>query len=138
MQLAPTKPLATALTPLLQIPWVAARRTRVGARHASDGGGMANVVYCSSNDLCKIIIMLYPHLPAVIPPTFHLPTLALPTPAPVDFTLRPALPLQISTQRLPPCEDIPTRNLYAVTQHLLTRRNYIFLNSLSGFYISNS
>jgi hypothetical protein len=24
---------------------------------------------------------------------------------------------------------IPTRNLYAVTQHLLTRRNFIFLNS---------
>ncbi len=51
VQLAPTKPLATALMPLLQIPWVAARRTRVGARHAPDGGGMANVVYCSSNDL---------------------------------------------------------------------------------------
>jgi hypothetical protein len=32
-----------------------------------------------------------------------------------------------------PCEDIPTWNLYAVTQHLLTRRNVIFLNSLSGF-----
>jgi hypothetical protein len=31
------------------------------------------------------------------------------------------------------CEDIPTWNLYAVTQHLLTRRNFIFLNSLSGF-----
>jgi hypothetical protein len=38
VQLAPTKPLATALTPLLQIPWVAARRTRVGARRAPDGG----------------------------------------------------------------------------------------------------
>ncbi len=24
------------------------------------------------------------------------------------------------------CEDIPTRNLYAVTQHLLTRRNFYF------------
>jgi hypothetical protein len=52
-----------------------------------------------------IIIMLYPHLLAVIPPTFHLPTLALPTPAPVDFTLRPAPPLQISTQRLPLLES---------------------------------
>jgi hypothetical protein len=31
------------------------------------------------------------------------------------------------------CEDIPTRNLYAVTQHLLTRRNFILLTSLSGF-----
>ncbi len=28
---------------------------------------------------------------------------------------------------------IPTRNLYAVTQHLLTRRNFIFLNSPRGF-----
>ncbi len=28
---------------------------------------------------------------------------------------------------------IPTRNLYAVTQHLLTRRNFLFLNSLKGF-----
>jgi hypothetical protein len=28
---------------------------------------------------------------------------------------------------------IPTRNLYAVTQHLLTRRNFLFLNSLEGF-----
>ena len=28
---------------------------------------------------------------------------------------------------------IPTWNLYAVTQHLLTRRNFIFLNSPRGF-----
>ncbi len=28
---------------------------------------------------------------------------------------------------------IPTRNLYAVTQHLLTRRNFTFLNSPRGF-----
>ncbi len=28
---------------------------------------------------------------------------------------------------------IPTRNLYAVTQHLLTIRNFIFLNSPRGF-----
>ncbi len=28
---------------------------------------------------------------------------------------------------------IPTRNLYAVTEHLLTRRNFLFLNSLKGF-----
>ncbi len=28
---------------------------------------------------------------------------------------------------------IPTRNLYAVTQHLHTRRNFIFLNSPRGF-----
>jgi hypothetical protein len=34
------------------------------------------------------------------------------------------------------CEDIPTWNLYAVTQHLLTRRNFIFLNSLRGFWRS--
>jgi hypothetical protein len=34
------------------------------------------------------------------------------------------------------CEDIPTRNLYAVTQHLLTRRNFLFLNSLKGFWRS--
>ncbi len=32
-----------------------------------------------------------------------------------------------------PCEDVPTRNLYAVTQHLLTRRNFLFLNSPRGF-----
>ncbi len=31
---------------------------------------------------------------------------------------------------------IPTRNLYAVTQPLLTRRNFIFLNSLRGFWKS--
>jgi hypothetical protein len=31
------------------------------------------------------------------------------------------------------CEDIPTRNLYAVTQHLLTRRNFIFLKTPRGF-----
>ena len=31
---------------------------------------------------------------------------------------------------------IPTRNLYAVTQHLLTRRNFIFLNSPRGFWRS--
>jgi hypothetical protein len=100
-QPAPTKPLATMLTPLLRIPWVAARRTGVGARHAPDGGGwqmlsIAVLMICVKS----IIIMLYPHLPVVIPSTFHLPTLALPTPAPVDFTLRPVLPLQISTQRL--------------------------------------
>jgi hypothetical protein len=46
-----------------------------------------------------IIIMLYPHLPAVIPPTFHLPTLALLTPAPVDITLRATLASVLS---LPP------------------------------------
>jgi hypothetical protein len=34
------------------------------------------------------------------------------------------------------CEDIPTRNLYAVTQHLLTRRSFLFLNSLKGFWRS--
>ncbi len=34
------------------------------------------------------------------------------------------------------CEDIPTQNLYAVTQHLLTRRNFLFLNSLKGFWVS--
>ncbi len=34
------------------------------------------------------------------------------------------------------CEDIPTWNLYAVTQHLLTRRNFLFLNSLKGFWRS--
>jgi hypothetical protein len=32
-----------------------------------------------------------------------------------------------------PFVRIPTRNLYAVTQHLLTRRNFLFLNSLKGF-----
>ncbi len=32
-----------------------------------------------------------------------------------------------------PAMRIPTRNLYAVTQHLLTRRNFIFLNSPRGF-----
>jgi hypothetical protein len=31
------------------------------------------------------------------------------------------------------CEDIPTQNLYAVTQHLLTRRNFLLLNALKGF-----
>ena len=31
------------------------------------------------------------------------------------------------------CEDIPTRNLYAVTQHLLTKRNFLLFNSLKGF-----
>ncbi len=31
------------------------------------------------------------------------------------------------------CEYIPTRNIYAVTQLLLTRRNFLFLNSLRGF-----
>jgi hypothetical protein len=31
---------------------------------------------------------------------------------------------------------IPTQNLYAVTQHLLTRRNFIFLNSPRGFWRS--
>jgi hypothetical protein len=39
VQLAPTKPLATVLMPLLLTPWVAVRRTRVGARRAPDGGG---------------------------------------------------------------------------------------------------
>jgi hypothetical protein len=34
------------------------------------------------------------------------------------------------------CEDIPTWNLYAVTQHLLTRKNFLFLNSLKGFWRS--
>jgi hypothetical protein len=106
VQLAPTEPLATMLMPLLQIPWVAARRTRVGARCAPDGGGwqmlsIAVLMICVNT----IIIMLYPHLPSVIPPTFHLSTLALPTLVPVDFTLRPALPLQISIQRLPPSES---------------------------------
>ncbi len=32
--------------------------------------------------------------------------------------------------------SIPTRNIYAVTQHLLTRRNFIFLNSLRSFWRS--
>jgi hypothetical protein len=31
---------------------------------------------------------------------------------------------------------IPTWNLYAVTQHLLTRRNFIFLNYPRGFWRS--
>jgi hypothetical protein len=31
------------------------------------------------------------------------------------------------------CEDIPTWNIYTVTQHLLTKRNFLFLNSLKGF-----
>jgi hypothetical protein len=92
---------ATALNTL-----VGRRRTRVGAQRAPDGGGwrmlsIAVLMICVKT----IIIMLYPHLPAVIRPTFHLPTLALPTPVPVDFTLHPALPLQISTQRLPPSES---------------------------------
>jgi hypothetical protein len=35
------------------------------------------------------------------------------------------------------CEDIPsTRNLYAVTQNLLTRMSFLFLNSLKGFWRS--
>jgi hypothetical protein len=34
------------------------------------------------------------------------------------------------------CEDIPTWNLYAVTQNLLTRLNFLFLNSLKGFWRS--
>ncbi len=34
------------------------------------------------------------------------------------------------------CEYIPTQNIYAVTQHLLTRRNFLFLNSLRGFWRS--
>jgi hypothetical protein len=68
--------------------------------------GMVNVVIAVLMICVKtIIIILYPHLPAVIPPTFHLHTLALPTPAPADFTLHPALLLQISTQMLPPSES---------------------------------
>jgi hypothetical protein len=35
------------------------------------------------------------------------------------------------------CEDIPMWiSLYAVTRHLLTRRNILFLNSLKGFWRS--
>jgi hypothetical protein len=34
------------------------------------------------------------------------------------------------------CEYIPTRNIYAVTQHLLTRGNVLFFNSLRGFWRS--
>ena len=49
-----------------------------------------------------IIILLYPHQLVVISPTFHLPTLALPTPAPVFSTLLPVPPCPISTLRLPP------------------------------------
>jgi hypothetical protein len=33
------------------------------------------------------------------------------------------------------CEDIPTWNLYAVTQHLLTRRSFLFLNSPRGLCV---
>jgi hypothetical protein len=121
VQLAPTKPSATALMPLLRIPWVAARRTRVEARRAPDRGGwqmlsIAVLMICVKT----IIIMLYPHLPAVIPPTFHLPTLASPTPVPVDFTLRPALPLQISTQNAPSvgvrvANSLPERSVASAT-----------------------
>jgi hypothetical protein len=32
-----------------------------------------------------------------------------------------------------PHVSIPTRNIDAVTQHLLTRRNFLFLNFLGGF-----
>ncbi len=32
------------------------------------------------------------------------------------------------------CEDIFVQNPYAVTQHLLTRSNFLFFNSLKGFW----
>jgi hypothetical protein len=101
VQLAPTKPLATALTPLPQIPWVAVRRTRAGMRRAPDGGGwqmlsIALLIIC----VITIIIMLYPHLLAAIPITFHHPTLALPTPAPVELTSCLPHPWPISIPRL--------------------------------------
>ncbi len=90
----------------LQIPRVAARRTRAGMRRAPDRGGWRMLSIALLMICVKIIfIMLYPHLLAAIPITFHHPTLALLTPAPVEFTSCPPHPWPISIPRLPPSES---------------------------------
>jgi hypothetical protein len=128
VQLAPTKPLATALTPLLQIPWVAVTRTRAGTRCVPDRGGwqmlsIALLMICVKT----IIIMLYPHLLAVISITFHHPTLASPTPAPVEFTSRPLHPWPISIPRLPPSKS----EWQTASQRGLLLAQPLFLSHLS-------
>jgi hypothetical protein len=104
--LPPPESWATMTTLLLQTPLAAVTRTRAGMWRASDGGGwrmlsIALLIICVKT----IIIMLYPHLLAAIPITFQHPTLALPTPAPVEFTSRPPHPWPISIPRLPPSES---------------------------------
>jgi hypothetical protein len=102
-QPAPTKLLATTTMQRPPTPLVAATRTRIGTRHAPDGVGwltlfIAILMICAKT----IITLLYSHLLAVIPPTFLLPTQALPTPVPVACTLHLTPQWQTSTQRLPP------------------------------------
>ena len=83
-------------------------RTNMHGYYAqADGrGGMANVVYCSSNDLCKNNNYYALSTPSSCNPT-HLPSAhtGIANSGASGFYFCPALPLQISTQRLPPLES---------------------------------
>jgi hypothetical protein len=67
---------------------------------------MANVVYCSYNDLCKNNYYYALSTPSSCNPT-HLPSshTDIADSGTSRFYFAPLLPLQISTQRLPPSES---------------------------------
>ncbi len=84
-------------------PLAAATRTRIGMQCSPDGVGWLTLFIAILMICVKTIItLLYPHLLAVIPPTFLLPTHALPTPVPVASTLHLTPRCPTSTRRLPP------------------------------------
>jgi hypothetical protein len=74
----------------------------VAQQRALDGVGWL-MLFIAILMICvkTIIALLYPHLLAVIPPTFLLPTQALPTPVSVASTLHLTPQWPTSTRRLP-------------------------------------